>query len=97
LGNFQEKSTRYITFGKEGLIFPDQIKNSKYGNEIVDIMHRLIDVYELYSPIVKNVLDEHNVLHKEEFSSEKAYDSTLNAKVFDIMRYALPCNVSTSL
>jgi len=97
LGNFQEKSTRYITFGKEGLIFSDQIKNSKYWNEIVDIMYRLIDVYEMYSPVVKKILDEYNVLKKEDFSSEKIYDSTLNAKVFDIMRYLLPCNVSTSL
>lgn len=97
LGNFQEKSTRYITFGKEGLIFSDQVKNSTYGKEIVDLSNRLIDVYEIFSPIVKDVLDKNNVLKKEEFSSEKVYDSTLNAKVFDIMRYVLPCNVSTSL
>ncbi|MEI6773536.1 MAG: hypothetical protein WCL18_01575 [bacterium] len=60
-------------------------------------MYRLIDVYEMYSPVVKKILDEYNVLKKEDFSSEKIYDSTLNAKVFDIMRYLLPCNVSTSL
>jgi len=57
----------------------------------------LIDVYQKYSPIVKDILDKNNVLKKEEFTSEKIYDSTLDAKVFDIMRYTLPCNVSTSL
>ena len=97
LGNFQEKSTRYIAFGKESLIFSDQIKNSIYGKEIVDADNKLIDIYEKFSPIVKEALDQNNVLKKEEFTSEKVYDSTLNAKVFDIMRYTLPCNVSTSL
>jgi hypothetical protein len=56
-----------------------------------------MDVYEKFSPIVKDVIDKNDVLHKQEFSSDKVYDSTLNAKVFDIMRYVLPCNVSTSL
>ena len=97
LGNFQEKSTRYIAFGKESLIFPDQIKNSMYGKEIVAIANRLIDHYQQFFPIVKASVDYHNVLKKEEFASDKAYDNTLNAKVFDIMRYTLPCNVSTSL
>lgn len=97
LGNFQEKSTRYIAFGKESLIFPDQVKNSRYWKEIVEITNRLIDIYEQFSPVVKSVLDTYDVLQKKTFSSEKVYDSTLNAKVFDIMRYTLPCNVSTSL
>ena len=97
LGNFQEKSTRYIAFGKESLIFPDQIKNSMYGKEIVTIANKLIDNYQQFFPIVKACVDYNNVLKKEEFASEKAYDNTLNAKVFDIMRYVLPCNVSTSL
>ncbi len=97
LGNFQEKSTRYIPFGRESLIFSDQIKNSLYGDEIVNVMKKLIDTYEKFSPIVKDVLDKNDVLKKETFTSEKVYDSTLNAKLFDIMRYLLPCNVSTSL
>jgi len=97
LWNFQEKSTRYIAFGKESLLFSDQVKNSLYGKEIVDVMTRLIDMYEKFSPIVKDVLDKNDVLKKETFTSEKVYDSTLNAKLFDIMRYVLPCNVSTSL
>jgi len=78
-------------------LFSDQVKNSLYGKEIVDVMSRLIDTYEKFSPLVKEVLDKNDVLKKETFTNEKVYDSTLNAKLFDIMRYTLPCNVSTSL
>ncbi len=97
LGNFQEKSTRYIHFGKESLIFPDQVKNSRYGEEIVQICNELIETNEKFSPIIKEVLEKNNVLNKEEFSSERAYENTLYAKIFDIIRYVLPCNVATSL
>ena len=97
LGNFQEKSTRYIHFGKESLLFSDQVKNSKYGKEIVDVCNRLIETDETFTPIVKQALADNNVLKKEDFTSDRVYDATMNAKVFDIMRYVLPVNVCTSL
>lgn len=97
LGNFQEKSTRYIHFGKENLIFPDQIKDSRYGKEIIEVCNELIETNETFAPVVKVALEANAILKKEDFSNEKAYENTLNAKVFDIIRYVLPCNVATSL
>lgn len=97
MGNFQEKSTRYIHFGKESLLFSDQVKNSKYGKEIVDVCNRLIETDETFTPIIKQVLIDNGVLKREDFTSERVFDNTLSAKVFDIMRYVLPVNVCTSL
>lgn len=97
LGNFQEKSTRYIHFGEESLIFPAQVTSSRYGDEIVKICQELIQTNQTYSPIVRAALEQNKVLNKEEFANAKAYENTLYAKTFDIVRYLLPCNVATSL
>ena len=97
LGDFQEKSTRYLDFWWDSLIIPDEVKNSKYGDEIISIQKELMDTYLKYMPKVKEALTDNNIIKKEDFSSDRAYENTLNAKVFDIMRYLLPTNVSTSL
>jgi hypothetical protein len=57
----------------------------------------LIETNETFAPVVKVALEANAILKKEDFSNEKAYENTLNAKVFDIIRYVLPCNVATSL
>jgi hypothetical protein len=53
--------------------------------------------YLKYMPIVKETLKENQVVNREEFTSDRSFENTLNAKAFDIMRYLLPSNVSTSL
>jgi thymidylate synthase ThyX len=97
LGDFQEKSTRYIHFWAESLIIPEDIKSSKYAQEIIDISSELMQTYLNFLPKVKDILAQNNIVNKADFSSERAYDNTLNAKTFDILRYLLPTNVSTSL
>lgn len=97
LWDFQEKSTRYLDFWNDSLIIPDEVKNSKYGNEIVSIQKELMEAYLKFMPIVKSVLEQNQIIKKDDFSSDRAYTNTLNAKAFDIMRYLLPTNVWTSL
>lgn len=97
LGDFQEKSTRYIHFWAESLIIPEDVQSSKYAGEIIEISNELMQTYLEYLPKVKEILAQNGIVKKEEFSSERAYDNTLSAKTFDILRYLLPTNVSTSL
>jgi len=97
LWDFQEKSTRYIPFGKENLIIPNEVKNSKYWKEIIALNNKFIDVYEDSLVKVKKALVKNNIFKKEAFGSERAYENTLIAKTFDICRYLLPSSVSTSL
>lgn len=97
LWDFQEKSTRYLHFWKESLVLPQDVLNSKYWNEIKEITNELIETYLEYLPKVKENLEKNKIVSKDEFSSDRAYENTLNAKTFDIVRYLLPSNVSTSL
>lgn len=97
LWDFQEKSTRYLHFGQDSLIFSPDVENSKYALEIKDITNKLMQTYLKYMPIVKDILDKKWIIKRDETVSDKVYDNTLNAKTFDILRYLLPANVSTSL
>ena len=97
LWDFQEKSTRYLHFWNDSLIFPDDLNESKYKNEIVEISNELMATYLKYMPIVKEVLVQNEIVKESDFSSQRVFENTLNAKTFDILRYLLPSNVSTSL
>lgn len=97
LWDFQEKSTRYLHFGNDSLVFPQDVLTSKFWPQIKEMTQELMDVYLKYLPLVKEVLEKNAIISKEEFSSIRAYENTLNAKTFDIVRYLLPANVSTSL
>lgn len=97
LWDFQEKSTRYLHFWNDSLIFPEDLKNSKYSWEIISQSKELMETYLEFMPKVKETLTKNWVVKREEFSSDRAFENTLNAKTFDILRYLLPSNVSTSL
>jgi hypothetical protein len=56
-----------------------------------------MSTYLKYLPVVKEALKNNEVVKREEFTSDRSFENTLNAKAFDIMRYLLPSNVSTSL
>ncbi len=97
LGDFQEKSTRYMNFGKESIIYSPTLLESDYADDVVSLNNELMDLYEKYLPIVKEVLVHNKVIEERSFKRKDAFERTLNAKAFDIMRYALPTGVSTSL
>ncbi len=97
LWDFQEKSTRYIPFGQESLVFPDDLKASKYALEVQSLSQRLMQTYLDYMPKIKSVLTSNKIVNEADFSTNRVFENTLNAKTFDILRYLLPSNVSTSL
>ncbi|MDD3302025.1 MAG: FAD-dependent thymidylate synthase [Candidatus Gracilibacteria bacterium] len=97
LGDFQEKSTRYLHFGKESLIIPQDLLDSNYASDIKQISNDLMETYLKSFPIVRKALEDNQIVKREEFTSDRSYENTLNAKIFDIVRYLLPSNVSTSL
>ena len=46
---------------------------------------------------IKNILVSNKIVNEADFSTNRVFENTLNAKTFDILRYLLPSNVSTSL
>lgn len=97
LGDFQEKSTRYMNFTKESIIYSPALNKTKFAPEIKENMEELLDLYEKYLPVIKKVLVKNEIIKKEDFERESAFERTLNAKAFDIVRYLLPSGTATSL
>ena len=97
LWDFQEKSTRYMDFWADSLVEIPEVKNSKYWKEITKMHMRLIDMYQDYLPKIKKILEKNWVIKKDDFKNEKAFERTLEAKAFDIVRYILPSNISTAM
>lgn len=97
LWDFQEKSTRYIHFGKESLIIPQEVYESSYKDEILQYNNDLMDLYLKYVPLVQERIEKYWLLKESDFSSRGVFERTLAAKSFDICRYLLPSSVATSL
>jgi thymidylate synthase ThyX len=93
LGAFQEKSTRYVEFTREHLVVPTDLKD--FEQDIRSWNNLLISSYEESMPIVKEFIA--NKLNKDEFKTEAAFNRTVNAKAFDIVRYFIPNTMLTSL
>lgn len=97
LGDFQEKSTRYVHFGCESVVYSPALINSKFFGRVKKLNEKLIGLYERYLPVVKDVLVGEGIIKREDFKRESAYERTLSAKAFDVVRYLLPSGVATSL
>lgn len=97
LWDFQEKSTRYVPFAKESVIFPPELEKSKYKEEIIRVTQKLLETYDRFLPVVKQVLLDNAIFNPWEFSSSAVLDRTVTAKAFDIVRYLLPASMTTSL
>lgn len=94
---FQETSTRYMPFSKENILFPPEIEKSSFKEEIKKSVYELFEVYEKWLIIVKEALIKNSIFKREDFTSENAFNSTLNTKTFDICRYLLPSGTATKL
>jgi thymidylate synthase ThyX len=93
LGAYQEKSTRYVKFSKDSLVVPVGLEAMM--DEIRDWNNLLMDNYESARPIVEKFVASR--LNKSDFKTEAAFDRTVAAKTFDIVRYFLPNTLLTSL
>jgi thymidylate synthase ThyX len=93
LGAFQEKSTRYVEFSREHLIVPTDLK--EFEQEIRFWNNLLITSYEESLLVVKEFIAKK--LNKEEFKTEAAFNRTVNAKAFDVVRYFIPNTMLTSM
>ena len=93
LGAYQEKSTRYVNISNEFLVVPADLK--EFENEIREWNRLLISNYDESKSIVGGFVAKR--LNRAEFKSDVAFERTVNAKTFDIVRYFLPATSLTSL
>jgi thymidylate synthase ThyX len=97
LGDFQEKSTRYVSFDAERVIYPPKLEASEHFPEIKANTEKLLELYQKYTPVVREFIIAEKIIQESDFKSPIAFKNTLNAKVFDTMRYLLPSSITTSL
>ena len=93
LGAYQEKSTRYVEYSKESLITPSDLQ--EFEPEIRAWNDLLFTNYELSKPLVLEFIRKK--IDRSTFKTEAAFDRTVSAKAFDIIRYFLPATALTSL
>ena len=94
-----EKSTRYIYFdqkegGKYRYLREKKIMQSRFADEYESVCDLLFDTYSRIIPLLSKVEEEKFPI--EEGLSERAYSSTIRAKVCDLLRGILPASTLTN-
>jgi thymidylate synthase ThyX len=94
-----EKSTRYVYFdqkedGKYRYLREERIMQSEFAVEYVRVCDLLFDTYASLVPEMTKMEQEKNP--RDEKTSERAYASTIRAKVCDILRGILPAATLTN-
>jgi len=95
-----EKSTRYVAFnqkvnGKYLYYVDPDLAKSTFGKEYVSVMSMLFKNYsDSIGPLSKYL---RKVFKQEKDQSDRAYQSTLNAKAYDVLRYYLPAATLTNV
>lgn len=95
LGAFQEKSTRYLDFSGDDLVFPKGLLESAYGEESRWQGRQMMVAYREFLERMKVHFE--TALPRRDFKTEAAWKRTANARAFDVARYMLPCAVKTAL
>lgn len=95
LCSFCEKSTRYVSFGRDSFYIPEELKNSKHFDEINTYLNELFDLYmEFHEPVLKYIKSQ---VPQKPGQSDGAYNRSCAARRFDAIRYILPAATMTSL
>lgn len=95
LGAFQEKSTRYLDFSKDELVFPTSLLESSFGEETRWQAAQIMKAYREFLDMLKEWFEKN--LPRTGFKTDAAWKRTAHAKAFDVARHLLPCSVKTSL
>lgn len=93
LGAYQEKSTRYVEFSRKSLAVPTDLAD--FAEEITTWNNTLMDNYETCRQIATTFVQSR--LDPNTFANPAAYQRTVAAKVFDMVRYFIPATMLTSL
>lgn len=95
MGAFQEKSTRYLDFSEDDLVYSPELLASSYGEETRWQGRQMMVAYRKLLDRLKSHFETH--LLRREFKTETAWRRTAHARAFDVARYLLPCAVRTSV
>lgn len=110
-GAYQEQSTRALPFTAENLGRPYEVVGTKYEKIILDLDRKLIDLYErIYDKLLLHLDKKFAHLRAEADEkiaealgrtdlklTDRDWQGIIKSKAFDVARYLLPQNMTTSL
>jgi len=110
-GAYQEQSTRALPYSIDNLGIPYEIRGTKYEPMLIDFNRKLISLYEqVYEKLLVHLNQKHtpirigadrkiaDVTGGDNIKlSDREWDSIIAGKAFDVARYLLPYNMTTSL
>ena len=91
----QAKSSRYQNFGAAGCYVPNEIANSETEGEFRGILGSLYNIYRILKDPVHAHLKER--YPRPDSMTEAAYDRTIGARTYDVIRYLLPLAAKTNV
>ncbi|MBU2561610.1 MAG: FAD-dependent thymidylate synthase [Nanoarchaeota archaeon] len=110
-GAYQEQSTRALPFTAENLGVPYEVRGTRYEKILLDLDRRLIELYErAYDKLLDHL--NNKFAHKRAEADaqiqkalgrtdlrmrDRGWEGIIKSKAFDVARYLLPQNMTTSL
>lgn len=95
LASYIEKSTRYVSFGRDSFFIPDKLKKSKHAKEVEEFINLLFQTYmDLHEPVLDYIKKASPLASGQ---NENAWERSCKARRFDAIRYILPTCTMTSL
>ncbi|MBW2965269.1 FAD-dependent thymidylate synthase, partial [Candidatus Woesearchaeota archaeon] len=108
---YQEQSTRALPFTMENLGMPYEVKGTEYETKMLTLSQKEIDLYQkIYDKIIFHLNEKFahlRVKADEDVEarsgvagaklSDREWNGIIAAKAFDVARYLLPQNMTTSL
>ncbi|MBW2964319.1 FAD-dependent thymidylate synthase, partial [Candidatus Woesearchaeota archaeon] len=108
---YQEQSTRALPFTMENLGMPYEVKGTEYETKMLTLSQKEIDLYQkIYDKLLVHLNEkfahlrvkaDEDVEAKSGVTgaklSEREWEGIIKAKAFDVARYLLPQNMTTSL
>ena len=91
----QAKSSRYQNFAAAGCYVPNEIANSETEGEFRGILGSLYNIYRVLKDPVHGYLQEK--YPRPESMKEAAYERTIGARTYDVIRYLLPLAAKTNV
>lgn len=98
LASYTEKSTRYVQFDTEKLVFPQGIMASEdpkagilYRSAVTSLMNAYLDWTETFVEKIKSKTP------RKPKQTEKGWDASCRATAFDSLRYLLPAATKTNI
>ena len=95
LGDYQEKSTRYLEFTEDSVFLPKEFAGTIWEDKLNENTHIVMQTYRIVLEDIVNYLKANR--EKPNEIKDSAWDAAIRAEAFDNARYILPARIKTNI